>query len=137
MHSRSFTGVNRKILNAIMAASGDDLVTAGRIAKAATSLRVDDWNDARFDDFPRILSGMKRQVEGAAEQPEDIDGDQLGIVFIAPDGSRQQKTFAPVKTSGRSRLLKNGLITCLSEMGGSLSPEEKRQVVFDVLRGLC
>ena len=137
VHSRSFTGVNRKILNAIIAASGDDLVTAGRIAKAATSLRVDDWNDARFDDFPRILSGMKREVEGTAEQPEDIDGDQLGIVFIAPDGSRQQKTFAPVKTSGRSRLLKNGLIACLGEMGGSLSPEEKRQVVFDVLRGLC
>lgn len=137
VHSRSFTGVNRKILSAIMAASGDDMVTAGRIAKAATSLRVDDWNDARFDDFPKILVSMKRQVEGVAEKPEDIDGDQLGIVFIAPDGSRQQKTFAPVKTSGRSRLLKNGLIACLSEMGGSLSPEEKRQVVFDVLRGLC
>lgn len=137
VRTRSFTGVNRKILSAFMVASGDDIVTAGRIAKAATSLRVDDWNDARFEDFPRILSNMKRQIEGTPEQSEDIDGDQLGIVFVGPDGTRQQKTFAPVKTSGRSRLLRNGLIACLGEMGGSLSPEEKRQVVFDVLRGLC
>lgn len=137
VRTRSFTGVNRKILSAVTAASGDDLVTASRIAKAVTSLRVDDWNDARFEDFPKILSNMKRQVEGVPEQSEDTDGDQLGIAFVGPDGTRQQKTFAPVKTSGRSRLLKNGLIACLSEMGASLSPEEKRQVVFDVLRGLC
>ena len=137
VRTRSFTGVNRKILSAVTAASGDDLVTTSRIAKAVTSLRVDDWNDARFEDFPKILSNMKRQVEGVPEQSEDTDGDQLGIAFVGPDGTRQQKPFAPVKTSGRSRLLKNGLIACLSEMGASLSPEEKRQVVFDVLRGLC
>ncbi|MCH3927057.1 MAG: hypothetical protein LKE27_11675, partial [Atopobiaceae bacterium] len=136
--TRSFTGVDRKILTAVITASGDDRVTAGRIAKAATSLRVDDWNDARFEDFPRIVSNMVQQVEGSSsESASEPEGEQIGILLVGADGTTQRKTFSPVKTSGRSRLLRNGLVACLSEMGGSLSPEEKRQVVFDVLKELC
>jgi hypothetical protein len=136
--TRSFTGVDRKILTAVTAASGDDRVTAGRIAKAAASLRVDDWNDARFEDFPRIVSSMVQQVEGSSpELASEPEGEQIGILLVGADGTTQRKTFNPVKTSARSRLLRNGLVACLNEMGGSLTPEEKRQVVFDVLKELC
>ncbi|WP_282742556.1 hypothetical protein [Olsenella uli] len=136
--TRSFTGVDKKILTAITTASGDDRLTAGRIAKAATSLRVDDWNDARFEDFPKIISSFVQQVEGdSSEATSERNDGQIGILLVGPDGAARRKTFNPVKTTGRSRLLRNGLVACLGEMGGALSPEEKRQVVFDVLRELC
>ena len=133
-----FSGLNNQVLSAVRAANGNDRITVGRIAKAATTLRIDDWNDARFTDFMRIVSDMKTEVEGAAT---DSDGEsaskRVGIVLIDRDGETKQRTFNVVECSGRSRLLKNSILACLNEMGSALSPEEKRQIVFEVLEGLC
>lgn len=132
-----FTGVNNQILSAMKTTSGDDFVTAGRIAKAAISLRIDDWNDARFSDFVNVLTEMKHEVEGADEKVGNDAEEMIEIAFVDDRGSLRHRTFKPVATGGRSRLLKNSIRACLDEMGGSLSPEEKRQVVFEVLEELC
>lgn len=132
-----FSGVNNLVLNAVKNASGDDATTVGRMAKAATSLRVDDWNDSRFDDFIRVVSEMKNEVEGSSETSSDGDTAQTGILFIDNDGVAQKRTFDAVVPGERAKLLKRQIIACLEDMGGSVTPEEKRQVVFDVLKGLC
>ena len=113
-------------------------MTVHRIAKAATSLRIDDWNDARFDDFLKTMENAKTEVEGASSVEEGgVRGRTISLTFIADDGAPLQKTFDAVECSGRSRLLKNSILSCLNEMGGALQPEEKRQVVFEVLKELC
>lgn len=133
-----FSGVNNQVLNALKVVNGDDRATVNRLAKAATSLRIDDWNDARFGDFSRILQGMKVEVEGMAGRNQmEASGRTVSIIFVGDDGASKQKTFDVVKCSGRSRLLKNSILACLSEMGGALRPDEKRQIVFEVLEGLC
>lgn len=133
-----FSGVNNQVLSALMAANGDDRVTVNRLAKAATSLRIDDWNDARFEDFMRVVQDMKAEVEGVSSTGANNEStNTVGIVFVDSDGVTRQKTFNVIECSGRSRLLKNSILACLSEMGGALRPEEKRQIVFEVLEGLC
>ena len=133
-----FSGANNLLINAAKAANGNDRVTTGRMAKAATSLRIEDWNDARFDDFFRIMRDMKDEVEGVDEaKQQDENGKRLGIIFVNDAGETMQKSFDRVECSGRSRLLKNNILACLNEMGGALKPEEKRQVVFEVLEELC
>ena len=135
--SRVFSGVNQQILYAIKAANGDDRVTVNRLAKAATSLRIEDWNDVRFDDFIRLVSEMKSEVEGFSNQNDDVDERAISIRYKDGNGVMRQKSFDPVVPSNRARLLKNSIRACLSEMGGALQPEEKRQVVFEVLEELC
>lgn len=132
-----FSGVNNYVLNALKAANGDDRVTVNRLAKAATSLRIDDWNDARFEDFLRIVQSMKAEVEGVVDKDGGAGEKTISIVFVGDDGETRKKTFDAVECSGRSKLLKNSILACLSEMGGALRPEEKRQIVFEVLEGLC
>lgn len=133
-----YSGVSNQVLRAVETATGDDFVTVNRIAKAATALRIDDWNDARFDDFLRIVQGVKDEVESSIQEGEAESGvANLSIRFADADGTVREKTFASVVPSRRAKLLKTGLLACLDEMGGALSPEEKRQVVFDVLKGLC
>lgn len=133
-----FSGLNNQVLSAARAANGNDRVTVGRLAKAATTLRIDDWNDARFADFMRVISDMKAEVEGTAISEDDRGASQrVGIVFVDKNGETRQRTFDVVECSGRSRLLRNGILACLSEMGGALRPEEKRQILFEVLEGLC
>ena len=138
LETHSFSGISNQVINAIKAANGDDSVTVNRLAKAATSLRIEDWNDARFDDFLAIVRSTKNEVEsyGATSAVEE-EGDTLGILVRGSDGRLEQKTFDRVECSGRSRLLKSSLKSCLNDMGGSLSPEEKRQIVFEVLEELC
>ena len=137
LETHVFTGVNNQILSAMRTASGDDYVTVGRIAKAAISLRIDDWNDARFSDFVNVLTEMKHEVEGVDEKAESDAGKMVEISFVDDHGSLCRRTFKPVVAEGRSKLLKNSIRACLSEMGGALSPEEKRQVVFEILEELC
>lgn len=133
-----FSGLNNQILSAVATSTGDDVVTVNRIAKAATALRIDDWNDARFDDFLGAIAAMKNEVENTSEGDSEAgDAPDVRIRFTDVNGTVREKTFAAVEPSRRARLLKSGILSCLDEMGGALSPEEKRQVVFDVLRGLC
>ncbi len=133
-----FSGASNLIISAAKAANGNDRVTVGRLAKAATSLRIEDWNDARFEDFFKIMLAMKVEIEDAeGKTPNGARGVRLGIMIIGDDGETKQKSFDKVECSGRSRLLKNNILACLNEMGGALQPEEKRQVVFEVLEELC
>ena len=132
-----FTGINNLVVDAIRHANGDDRITINRLAKAATSLRIDDWNDARFDDFLRIVRDAKDEVEGTASKDSSVGGRTVSLTFVDETGAARQKTFDVVECSKRSRLLKNSILACLSEMGGALRPEEKRQIVFEVLEGLC
>ena len=133
-----FSGLNNHILRAVVTSTGDDVVTMNRIAKAATALRFDDWNDARFGDFLEAVKGMKREVENVSDDDSiQNESSTVSIRFADENGDVHEKTFPTVEPSRRARLLKSGILSCLDEMGGALSPEEKRQVVFDVLRGLC
>ena len=133
-----FSGLNNHILRAVVTSTGDDVVTMNRIAKAATALRIDDWNDARFGDFLEAVKGMKREVENVSDDDSvQNESSTVSIRFADVNGDVHEKTFPTVEPSRRARLLKSGILSCLDEMGGALSPEEKRQVVFDVLRGLC
>jgi len=138
VHTNVYSGINNQVLQAVATATGDDFVTVNRIAKAATALRIDDWNDERFGDFLRIVQGMKDEVESTVDEPGTEDESAcVSIRFADEDGAFREKTFPAVVPSRRAKLLKMELLACLDEMGGALSPEEKRQVVFDVLRGLC
>ena len=133
-----FSGINNQVLSAVKLAGGDDSTTVNRLAKAATSLRIEDWNDDRFDDFLRIVRVMKEEVEGTGKRDVAGSGDRtISFTYVTDDGTTRQVTFDSVECSGRSRLLKNSILACLSEMGGALKPEEKRQIVFEILEGLC
>lgn len=133
-----FSGMTSHMLGAVKTVNGDDRVTVNRLAKAATSLRVEDWNDARFFDFIRTIRKMRSEVEGAgSDEKTSEDGRRAGIIYVDEDGKARQKTFELVECGARSRLLKNNILASLSEMGGALRPEEKRQIVFEVLEGLC
>ena len=46
-------------------------------------------------------------------------------------------SFDSVECSPRANLLKNQIVSSLDEMGQAVSADEKRQVLFDVLKEMC
>lgn len=134
-----FSGVNNLVFSAVKNSTPDDVATVGRIAKATTSLRVEDWSDARFKEFGNLLAPTKAEIEAACmrEQTEETLCGSLSIQYINDAGEVCEKRFEQVECSKRARLLKNSIMSNIDEMGRSISPEEKRQVVFEILRSMC
>lgn len=137
-HSVVFDGVESSLIRAMMDANGDDSIVMTKLAKAATALRIDDWNDERFEDFISIVQDLKAAVEGASPEFADLAGRQTATIeFVDEGGEGRRRTFALVECDKRANILRRSILACLSEMGGALQPEEKRQVVFDILKELC
>ena len=134
-----FSGVSNLVFSAVKNSTPDDVATVGRIAKATTSLRVEDWSDARFKEFGVLLASTKAEIESACmrEQTEDDLCGSLSIQYRNDAGEVCEKHFEQVECSKRARLLKNSILSSIDEMGRSISPEEKRQVVFEILRSMC
>lgn len=136
--THAFGGSTQRLLEAAQRGSGSDRAIVDRLARAATSLRIQDWNDARFGDFLDAVSTTLNEVERYSLADDEVsDADTLGIISIDDDGVVHRKTFDRVSTSRRSELLRSSILACLDDMGGSLGLEEKRQIVFEVLEGLC
>lgn len=136
--SHVFAGIDNQILNAMRLTVPDHRQTIARLAKAATSLRIEDWNDDRCREFLDAIANVKERVDALiVDRESSFDVGDLGIVFVDEEGLKQVKTFGAVECSRRASLLRNSILASIDEMGQSLSSEEKRQVVFDVLRSMC
>jgi hypothetical protein len=59
------------------------------------------------------------------------------LVIVNKDGSEAVKTFGKTEYSQRAKLLLNEMTTSLEEMGQSISEQEKRQVLIELLEKLC
>lgn len=124
------------------------------LAHAVLGLRIDDWDDAKESVFLAAVERGKADVdiyeENAQKDHEEkpdaksqVKTDFLrsvredySLIFVNEEGERQQRSFDHVAVSPRAALLRNEIDDALETMGGSLSREEKRQVLVEVLQAL-
>lgn len=59
------------------------------------------------------------------------------IIFTEEDGKENIKIFEKIEYSSRAKLLLNEIENSIDEMGYSITEEEKRQVLMEVLKKLC
>lgn len=135
----AYSGLTNQVFNALRNSTPDDRQTISRIAKAATSLRIQDWNDARFEEFLRTIDSAIDEVgcknlEKANSEP---NAQTVQLSFLNEGGQRENISFLQSECSRRASLLKRSLLSNIEDMGQSVSAEEKRQVVFEVLKELC
>ena len=110
-----------------------------RLAKAITFLRIDDWNNETVDTFLHDLKAFKTTIDDLDCQ-KHTDADitaSYEIIFTDANGIRIPRHFNKSEYSDRARLLFNEITTAIEEMGQSINEQEKRQVLIDVLEGLC
>lgn len=68
---------------------------------------------------------------------EDSTASAYEIRFRSDDGSSEVKRFDRVETSKRGQLLYNSILSEIDSMGYSISEQEKRQILMDILKGMC
>ena len=70
--------------------------------------------------------------------PEHVQGtSSYQISYVDSNGVTVTKRFDKVEVSGRSKLLYNQIMAALDAMGHSISEQEKRQILMEVLKKLC
>lgn len=135
-----FANNENAILKQISTVTNDEYTFAERMAKAVTGLRIDDWNGFILENFRTSLQTFRTTVEeydSNADQHVEVRGKQYRIVTVDEHGEEEVKSFERIEYSRRAQLLYRDITGAISDMGQSISEQEKRQVLFEILESLC
>lgn len=134
-----FSGNENRILELMSTITNDESLFIQRLAKAFTFLRIDDWNENTVDVFLRDLKAFKDTVEDFNSQKAKVaqGATSYEIIFTDSNGEKVLKCFDKAEYSNRAKLLLNEISTALEEMGRSITEQEKRQVLIELLEKLC
>lgn len=135
-----FTNNESKILKLMKTVTNDEVTFIERVGKAITSLRIDDWNEETIETFCKDLKAFKETVENFDKNRanENVNiSEMYKLVFVDKNGTEVVKTFGKTEYSDKAKLLLNDITTSLEEMGQSISEQEKRQVLMELLEKMC
>lgn len=111
-----------------------------RLAKLVTDLRIEDWDEKTVGLFINKLKEFKSTAEEFNGESSPGIGDSINaysLTFIDETGNSVTKRFDRVEQSKRGKLLMNSLLADIESMGHSISEQEKRQILMEVLKKLC
>ena len=136
-----FPDGTEKCLALFKSVTNDENTFIARLAKIATDLRLEDWDDNTFERFVRNLTRYKTTAEQyqakTARQKATSADSNYQITFLDDAGTTTTKRFERVEISKRGKLLLNAITSDIESMGHSISEQEKRQILMEVLKKMC
>lgn len=108
------------------------------LARPATGLRIDDWGEVTIDGFIRSISSFVTTIENYNQKIKQSENQiavgSYKISFVDDLGNETFKTFDKTELPENAQLLYNDLEAILTEeYGASLSDNEKRQVLINII----
>lgn len=113
---------------------------AERIGKALVGLRLDDWNNNVAKTFAESLKTFIKTVEDYDKENHDHQkpgSESYSITFKGEDGTEKIRCFEKIEYSKWANLLYQDIIGAIEDIGQSVTEQEKRQVLMDILSKLC
>ena len=141
VYEQLFPDGTEKCLSLFRTMTNDEDTFIVRLAKVCTDLRLEDWDDNVHSRFIQNLNRYKVTAEQYHARSEQQRGDHSDsnyqITFIDENGSMNTKRFDRVEISKRGKLLMNALTSDIDSMGHSISEQEKRQILMEILKKMC
>ena len=135
-----FPNNENAIISLISSVTNDETTFISRLAKAVVGVRLDDWNSASVEKFSMSLSEFKKDVDNYNSENHDNDKKNKSsctFTFVNASGEETTRIIEKTEYSGRAKLLYNDISSAIEEMGQSISEQEKRQILIEILEGLC
>lgn len=121
--------------------TNDDYQTITGLVKIATDLRLEDWDEKVKDLFLQNMEVYKTTAEAfkstGKKRKTANSGTAYEIVFTDESGNAVTKRFDRVEDTKKGKLLHNQVTAALDSMGRSISDQEKRQILMEILKDLC
>ena len=111
-----------------------------RLAKLTTDLRIEDWDDKTESFFEEKLIEYKKTAEGFIHEKDSNESscaNSYSLTYTDDTGKSVTKRFDRVEQSKRGNLLMNSLLADIESMGHSISEQEKRQILMEILKKIC
>ncbi len=134
-----YSNNEERILKVISEITNDERAFVEKIARAIIGLRVDDWNSETPEKFLIGLSNAKDEIVNFnnKNQENQETTDMYTLVFTNNSGEKVEKTFEKTEYTARAKLLLNSITNEIEEMGRSITEQEKRQVLMEILEKMC
>lgn len=126
-----------KILSIIANSTNDTKTFIKRLSKGVIGLNVQDWQDTTIKEFICELRDFKTIVEQQDDSEIREVTNSYSLTFFDENGVGVSKSFEKCEYSNRAKLLYNEITEAVDSMGQSISENEKRQVLMDILESLC
>ena len=132
-----------KFLSACQQSDSSESEWLLQLARIATGLRFNDWDKNTLKIFCDKVTQYKKTAEsyvGGSKETTDLDDtitNGFEFAFVNQRGKLQRRRFAAVDYTPRAKLLLNSIKGDIEAMGQSISEQEKRQVVAEILQNLC
>ena len=95
----------------------------------------------RSELFIKNIKRYKETAEGYHATVQEVGDTQntsaYQVTYTDENGVAVTKRFDRVEGTGKGKLLHNQVTAALVSMGRSISDQEKRQVLIEILRKLC
>lgn len=142
-----FSGSVRNFIELVKEDIQDDNLCITKLASILTGIRIEDWNDKTINEFFDELINVKNTIEkynntlNDKSTFDDISSNNIiqeNEYLIASNDDVHGnivKRFKRVeyKNSKRANLLRNEIESSIEEMGESISNEEMRQVLLEII----
>lgn len=136
-----FSDGTDKCLTLFKTITNDDDATISKLAKIATDLRIEDWDEKTKLKFEENVLRFKETAESYrnTKVKEDVvnAASLYQISFTDDAGTVVTKRFERTESTKRGKLLHNQVTAALDSMGRSITDQEKRQILMEILKGLC
>ena len=135
-----FSDGTERFLQHLKSVTNDEDLFITRLAKLATGLRMEDWDSQTEASF---FTAIEQFIKTAKEFHETTvaetinDTSSYQVIFADEDGKNTVRRFDKVEVSAKGKLLFNQITSSLESMGHSISEQEKRQILMEVLKKLC
>lgn len=138
-----FPNNQHKVLQLIHNIGNDEKAFVEQLGKIVTDLRLDDWTSGTITTFTKELEIIKKSVidfDRLSQNESKKTSEKSNIYklsFTGEDGIETIKTFDKATYSDRGKLLYNEIANAIDEMGQSITEQEKRQILMELLEKLC
>lgn len=129
-----------RFLQHIQNTTNDENLFITRLVKLATGLRLEDWSKKTIEAYFESIEKYKKTAKDfhSSVQAETInETSSYQVVFLDDEGVNTTRRFDKIDVSARGKLLFNQIMASLDAMGHSISEQEKRQVLMEVLKKIC
>ena len=99
-------------------------------------LRIDDWDNITIDSYNITIKKFKENIEfyNDSLSSNNATKEFYKISYTDASGIESFKTFKKMEYSSQAKLLYNDAEAMMQEYGESLTAEEKRQVLVDIIQ---
>lgn len=136
-----FTDGTDKCLTLFKTITNDDDTTVSKLARLATDLRIEDWDDKTRFKFEENVLRFKETAESyhnTKDKEETLNAASVYQISFTDDaGTVITKRFERTESTKRGKLLHNQVTAALDSMGRSITDQEKRQILMEILKDLC